>query len=270
MYPRTVLRSSPTRRAMLLRCHAAAFEALGGVPERILYDRMRTSSAARIPRLATSSTTAPCSSSPATTATCQGRASHIGPRRRARSSARSATSARTSSSAAASATSTISTTQFRQWLDQVANVHVHATTRRVVAEHFAEERPRAPSNSRPGRSRPFCDSSGASRATAWSRVDGNLCQRRLQVVDLIGDYATPISTTSATAPRAVRTIDCTIFAWPSPASSTPMSCSAARASWRWLKGCRTRSGHSAAPPSEHRSDSLSAAFRNLDLTRRRT
>jgi Mu transposase-like protein len=32
--------------------------------------------------------------------------------------------------------------QLRQWLDQVANVRVHATTRRVVAEHFAEERPR--------------------------------------------------------------------------------------------------------------------------------
>src|SRR5207237_4246256 len=31
--------------------------------------------------------------------------------------------------------------QFHQWLDQVANVRVHATTRRVVAGHFAEERP---------------------------------------------------------------------------------------------------------------------------------
>ena len=31
--------------------------------------------------------------------------------------------------------------QFRQWLDQVANARTHATTRRVVAEHFAEERP---------------------------------------------------------------------------------------------------------------------------------
>src|SRR5690349_24565607 len=30
--------------------------------------------------------------------------------------------------------------QFREWLDHVANVRVHATTRRVVAEHFAEER----------------------------------------------------------------------------------------------------------------------------------
>ena len=26
----------------MLRCHVAAFEALGGVPEQILYDRMRT------------------------------------------------------------------------------------------------------------------------------------------------------------------------------------------------------------------------------------
>jgi hypothetical protein len=30
--------------------------------------------------------------------------------------------------------------QFRQWLDQVANARVHATTKRIVAEHFAEER----------------------------------------------------------------------------------------------------------------------------------
>ena len=31
--------------------------------------------------------------------------------------------------------------QLGQWLDQVANRRVHATTGRVVAEHFAEERP---------------------------------------------------------------------------------------------------------------------------------
>jgi len=31
--------------------------------------------------------------------------------------------------------------QFRQWLDQVANARIHATTKRVVAEHFAGERP---------------------------------------------------------------------------------------------------------------------------------
>lgn len=32
--------------------------------------------------------------------------------------------------------------QFAQWLDQVANVRRHATTQRVVIEHFAEERGR--------------------------------------------------------------------------------------------------------------------------------
>jgi len=31
--------------------------------------------------------------------------------------------------------------QLRQWLDTVANVRVHGTTDRVVAEHFAQERP---------------------------------------------------------------------------------------------------------------------------------
>ena len=93
----------------LLRCHAAAFEALGGVPEQILYDRMRTVFNRRIPRPATSSTIARCSRLPATTATCPRRARRIGPRRRAKSSARSATSARTSSLVGAFAISTIST-----------------------------------------------------------------------------------------------------------------------------------------------------------------
>jgi Integrase core domain len=32
--------------------------------------------------------------------------------------------------------------QLRRWLDEVANARTHATTGRVVAEHFAEERPR--------------------------------------------------------------------------------------------------------------------------------
>ena len=55
----------------------------------------------------------------------------------------------------------------------------------------------------------------------------------------------------------------TISGWSSAASSMPMSCSAARASWRWPRACRMRSGPSAARRDEHRSDSLSAAFRNL-------
>ena len=66
--------------------------------------------------------------------------------------------------------------------------------------------------------------------------------------------------------RSRSTIGSTTSAWPSRASSMPMSCSAARASWRWPRGCRTRCGRSAACPREHRSDSLSAAFRNLDAT----
>jgi hypothetical protein len=32
-------------------------------------------------------------------------------------------------------------TQFDDWRTQIANPRVHATTRRVVDEHFAEERP---------------------------------------------------------------------------------------------------------------------------------
>ena len=39
---------------------------------------------------------------------------------------------------------------------------------------------------------------------------------------------------------------------------------------RWPRACRTRCGRSAACPREHRSDSLSAAFRNLDRDARRT
>jgi hypothetical protein len=32
-------------------------------------------------------------------------------------------------------------THFRQWLNDVANAGIHATTRRIVAERFVEERP---------------------------------------------------------------------------------------------------------------------------------
>ena len=58
--------------------------------------------------------------------------------------------------------------QLGQWLDQVANRRVHATTQRVVAEHFAEERP---SSSRlpAGPFNAVLAWSAASRARAWSR-----------------------------------------------------------------------------------------------------
>ena len=46
--------------------------------------------------------------------------------------------------------------------------------------------------------------------------------------------------------------------------SMPRWCSAARASWPWPAACRTRCGRLGGAPREHRSDSLSAAFRNLD------
>src|ERR1700761_3576088 len=94
----------------LLRCHTAAFEALGGVPEQILYDRMRTVFHREDPdqphRL--QSHDARVSPPLSTMVTCPRPARRIGPRRRARSSVRSATSARTSFSAGPSAISTIS------------------------------------------------------------------------------------------------------------------------------------------------------------------
>jgi len=76
----------------LLRCHAAAFEALGGVPAEVLYGRMRT----------------------------------VFMREDADGSFRNLGDLNG---------------QLRQWLDQVATPRTHATTRRVVQEHFADERP---------------------------------------------------------------------------------------------------------------------------------
>ena len=89
----------------VLRCHIAAFAALGGVPSEILYDRMKTAVIGEA-TAAASSTTARCSTSPAITASSRRPAGPTGPRPRARSSGRSATSARTSSSPAPSAIST--------------------------------------------------------------------------------------------------------------------------------------------------------------------
>ena len=56
----------------------------------------------------------------------------------------------------------------QHWLDTVANVRVHGTTQRVVAEHFAEERPSPDGRPRwPSMRR--SDSSGGSATTAWCR-----------------------------------------------------------------------------------------------------
>jgi transposase len=126
----------------LLRCQAAAFEALGGVPEQVLYDRMRTvflredTEAGDIVFNRTLLEFArhygylPKACRPYRAKT-KGKVER--PFRYIREDFFLGRSFRNLEDL---------NTQFRQWLDQVANVRVHATTRRVVAEHFAEERPK--------------------------------------------------------------------------------------------------------------------------------
>ena len=152
----------------MLRCHVAAFEALGGVPERdpLRPHEDRRARRGRRPRHRLQRQAA--RPGRALRLPAARPAGPTGPRPRARSSGRSATSARTSSSAARFRNLDDLNAQFSQWLDQVANGRLHATTRRVVAEHFAEER-RLSSRCRPGRSTPCCGSSAASPTTAWSR-----------------------------------------------------------------------------------------------------
>jgi transposase len=90
--------------ATVLRCHVAAFEALGGVPEQILYDRMKTAVLGERTSAASSTTTS-SSRSPPTTASCP-RLPALRAKTKGKSRGPSATSARTSSSPAASAAST--------------------------------------------------------------------------------------------------------------------------------------------------------------------
>src|SRR5689334_9416846 len=126
----------------LLRCQAAAFEAIGGVPEQVLYDRMRTvfsredSEAGDVVFNRTLLEFArhygylPKACRPYRAKT-KGKVER--PFRYIREDFFLGRSFRNLEDL---------NTQFRQWLDQVANVRVHATTRRVVAEHFAEECPK--------------------------------------------------------------------------------------------------------------------------------
>src|SRR5271166_1333743 len=126
----------------LLRCHAAAFEALGGVPEQILYDRMRTVFHREDPD------TSPIIYN----RTLLAFASHYGYLPKACKAYRAKTKGKVERPfryiredfflGRSFRNLDDLNQQLRQWLDQVANVRVHATTRRVVAEHFAEERPR--------------------------------------------------------------------------------------------------------------------------------
>jgi transposase len=126
----------------LLRCQAAAFEALGGVPEQVLYDRMRTVFNREdldsghivfnrtLLEFARHYGYLPKACRPYRAKT-KGKVER--PFRYIREDFFLGRSFRNLEDL---------NTQFRQWLDQVANLRVHATTRRVVAAHFAEECPK--------------------------------------------------------------------------------------------------------------------------------
>jgi transposase len=126
--------------ATVLRCHVAAFEALGGVPEQILYDRMKTAVLGEVDErgivyndkllaLAAHYGFLPKACRPYRAKT-KGKVER--PFRYVREDFFLARSFRNLDDLNA---------QFTQWLDQVANRRLHGTTGRIVAEHFAEERP---------------------------------------------------------------------------------------------------------------------------------
>ena len=124
----------------VLRCHIAALEALGGVPREILYDRMKTAVIGEDPDglviynralldLARHYGFQPRACRPYRAKT-KGKVER--PFRYIREDFFLARSFRDLEDLNA---------QLRHWLDTVANPRVHATTKRVVTEAFAEERP---------------------------------------------------------------------------------------------------------------------------------
>ncbi len=125
----------------LLRCHAAAFEALGGAPTEILYDRMRTVFVREDPD----------AGHIVYNRTLIEFARHYGYLPKACQAYRAKTKGKVERPfryiredfflGRSFRSLGDLNEQFRQWLDEVANPRTHATTRRVVAEHFAEERP---------------------------------------------------------------------------------------------------------------------------------
>jgi transposase len=126
----------------LLRCHAAAFEALQGTPTEILYDRMRTVFSREDPE----------AGHIVYNRTLVEFARHYGYLPKACQAYRAKTKGKVERPfryiredfflGRSFRNLGDLNDQFRQWLDQVANVRIHATTHRVVSEHFAEERPR--------------------------------------------------------------------------------------------------------------------------------
>lgn len=131
--------------ATVLRCHVAAFEAIGGAPRELLYDRMRTAVTGEGDRgegsrggivynralidLARHYGFHPRACQPYRAKT-KGKVER--PFRYVREDFFLARDFRNLADLNG---------QLRRWLDGVANPRVHATTRRVVNETFAEERP---------------------------------------------------------------------------------------------------------------------------------
>jgi len=126
----------------VLRCHAAAFDALGGAPAEILYDRMKTVFDREGPEAADHIVY---------NRTLIEFARHYGYLPKACKAYRAKTKGKVERPfhyiredfflGRSFRNRDDLNGQFYQWLDEVANVRTHATTRRVVSEHFAEERP---------------------------------------------------------------------------------------------------------------------------------
>jgi transposase len=125
----------------VLRCHMEAFEHFGGVPREILYDRMKTAvlgEAADTRQIVYNEKLLKCGA-------------HYGFVPRACQPYRAKTKGKVERPyryiradffmARHFANIEDMNRQLRCWLDTVANVRVHGTTDRVVAAHFAEERP---------------------------------------------------------------------------------------------------------------------------------
>jgi transposase len=131
----------------VLRCHAAAFEALGGAPAEILYDRMKT-----VVDREVSQGDGSQGGHIVYNRTLVEFARHYGYLPKACKAYRAKTKGKVERPfryiredfflGRSFRNRDDLNVQFRQWLDQVANPRVHATTHRVVSEHFAEERPR--------------------------------------------------------------------------------------------------------------------------------
>jgi transposase len=126
--------------ATVLRCHALAFEHLGGVPREILYDRMKTAVLGERydgSHIVYNEKLLSC-------------ANHYGFTPKACKAYRAKTKGKVERPfryirqdffmGRAFTNLTDLNEQLRTWLDTVANVRVHGTTSRVVADHLAEER----------------------------------------------------------------------------------------------------------------------------------